>query len=80
MNAGQLRWHCRRGMKELDVLLERWFDQRHAQASSDERANFARLLALPDPEMARYLLGREPAPAEHQAILATILGLRVDTA
>jgi antitoxin CptB len=80
MNAGQLRWHCRRGIKELDVLLERWLTQRHELASSSELANFERFLALPDPDLARYLLGHEPAPAEHEAILATILGLGIDTA
>jgi antitoxin CptB len=59
-SAGQLLWRCRRGMKELDVLLERYarsFDS----SSADERRTFARLLDLADPTLAAYLLGQERA-------------------
>ena len=27
---GRLRWRCRRGMKELDILLARYVDERFA--------------------------------------------------
>lgn len=57
---GRLRWHCRRGMKELDVLLERWLDRDGPQASSELLDRFAALLELQDPELARYLLAGEP--------------------
>jgi antitoxin CptB len=60
---GPLRWRCRRGMKELDVLLERFAQQVLPQASQAECRAFAELLALPDPLLAGYLLGGE-APAE----------------
>ncbi len=60
---GPLRWRCRRGMKELDVLLERFAQQVLPQASAAECRVFAELLALPDPLLAEYLLAGE-APAE----------------
>jgi antitoxin CptB len=75
MNAGQLRWRCRRGMQELDVLLGRWIGERYEAASSEQRAAFVHFLDLPDPDLARYLLGREDPPAEHRAILAELLAL-----
>jgi antitoxin CptB len=53
----RLLWRCRRGMKELDVLLERYTMDVTVAASDAERAVMARLLALPDPELADYLLG-----------------------
>jgi antitoxin CptB len=55
--AGHTRWRCRRGMKELDVLLERYMSTGWPQASADERALFDQLLELPDPQLAAYLLG-----------------------
>jgi len=61
--TGQLLWRCRRGMKELDVLLERYARQALPQASAQERHSFAQLLGLPDPLLADYLLGGD-APAE----------------
>lgn len=58
---GRLRWRCRRGMKELDVLLGRWLERHAAQATPSESAAFERLLDLQDPELARYLLAGERA-------------------
>ena len=52
----QLRWLCRRGMKELDVLLERWLERYSDQASSLQTALLVELLDLQDPQLARYLL------------------------
>jgi antitoxin CptB len=54
----RLAWSCRRGMRELDVLLERYLHQQYADASSAEQAAFAQLLQLQDPDLARYLLAR----------------------
>ena len=34
----RLRWRCRRGMRELDQLLERYLDRRWPQAELSERA------------------------------------------
>jgi antitoxin CptB len=64
---GPLRWRCRRGMKELDVLLERFAQQVLPQASPAECRVFAELLALPDPLLAGYLLGGEPPAEPHLA-------------
>ena len=61
-NARRLLWHCRRGMKELDVLLERFALQALPSASADEREAFAELLELPDPVLAEYLLGGRELP------------------
>ncbi|HET7370122.1 MAG TPA: succinate dehydrogenase assembly factor 2 [Gammaproteobacteria bacterium] len=58
----RLRWHCRRGMKELDVLLERYLEQRYDAATPDERAAFETLLTLPDPQLLDYLTGRDAPP------------------
>jgi antitoxin CptB len=54
---GQLAWNCRRGMKELDLMLRRYLDQRWSGASADEKAVFEAFLELPDPVIAGYLLG-----------------------
>ena len=53
---GQLAWRCRRGVKELDLILGAWLERHYAQASASDRALFERLLELPDPELAGYLL------------------------
>jgi len=68
-NARRLLWHCRRGMKELDVLLERFALEALPCAAAEERKAFAELLELPDPALAAYLLGGEVPPQTHLARL-----------
>jgi antitoxin CptB len=60
----KLRWRCRRGMRELDVILERYLDQRYAEAPLAEQQAFETLLDLPDPELFAYLMRRETPPAD----------------
>jgi len=66
----RLRWRCRRGMKELDVLLERYGALRLPHAPPDERRAFARLLGMTDPWLAAHLLGaaRAADPALAQLV------------
>jgi succinate dehydrogenase flavin-adding protein (antitoxin of CptAB toxin-antitoxin module) len=51
-------------MKELDLLLEGWVQHQFDRASLDQRLQFEALLALPDPDLVRYLLGGERPPAQ----------------
>ena len=55
----RLKWRCRRGMRELDVLLERFLERQYSVASSEIQLAFARLLSLPDPEIFALILGRQ---------------------
>ena len=61
VTQGFLRWRCRRGMRELDLLLGRWLDRGWAVADASRRAAFLRLLEEPDPQLADWLLhGHRP--------------------
>lgn len=66
-SRSRLAWHCRRGTKELDLLLLGWLSRCFASATAEQRAAFAALLELPDPQLAGYLLGTEHP---HEATLA----------
>ena len=54
----RLRWLCRRGMKELDVVLGRYLEQHYSSASSSEQEYFKALLDMSDPDLYDLLLGR----------------------
>ena len=58
----RLRWRCRRGMRELDRLLERYLDRAWPAASEDERGVFLRLLDCEDDRLWRWFLGHEAPP------------------
>ncbi|MEZ5544361.1 MAG: succinate dehydrogenase assembly factor 2 [Lysobacteraceae bacterium] len=74
---GRLRWRSRRGMKELDGLLQRYLDNHWRTASSEERAAYERLLACEDTALWRWFLGHEtPQEPELVAIVGRIADSR----
>ncbi len=50
---------CRRGMRELDVLLERYLKERYPSAPAAEQQAFVALLEAPDPQLFAYVVQRE---------------------
>ena len=61
----KLRWACRRGMLELDVLLGNFLNDRYAMLTDTDKIYFAELLNMPDPELFAWLMGHEiPSKSE----------------
>jgi antitoxin CptB len=72
MKAKALRWRQRRGMKELDVLLERYFRRHYETASPQEKAAYARLLEREDPDIWLWVVGQREVPAEFADVIAAL--------
>ena len=73
----RLRWKCRRGMLELDLILERILDQLYDELSATEKRLFEKILELPDPILHSLLTGQLTAPdANEQALFARLRGLQ----
>jgi antitoxin CptB len=73
---GRLRWMCRRGMRELDVLLERWLERYGSSASAEELARFEALLQWQDPELVSYLIaGEVHSDSGYARLLRSIRGV-----
>ena len=62
-DVARLRWRCRRGMRELDAVLEYFVSSSFADLGAEDIARFERILELPDPELFAYVTGRS-APAD----------------
>ena len=69
---GKLRWRCRRGMKELDLLTLGYLERHYPTASAEEQQAFADLLELQDPLLMSYMVGRA-VPAD--AVTAKVVGV-----
>jgi antitoxin CptB len=52
----KLKWQCRRGTLELDVLLTRYLETGYAQATDEEQALFVELLTFEDDFLLELLL------------------------
>ena len=59
MDFNRIRWQCRRGMLELDLLLNDFFDSTYSGLNTSERSAFAVLLSYPDQTVQRWLLGED---------------------
>jgi antitoxin CptB len=65
----RLRWRCRRGMLENDLILARFLDRRGDAIGERDAANLDRLLDLSDGDLWDLLCGRAPVDADLQPLL-----------
>jgi antitoxin CptB len=72
----RLRWRCRRGMRELDVMLTRYLDHCFNDAPPSFQQAFARLLEEEDDVLWDWLLGRSvPTEQSVRGIVEQIIAL-----
>ncbi|MBO0393993.1 succinate dehydrogenase assembly factor 2 [Stenotrophomonas maltophilia] len=73
----KLRWRCRRGMRELDQLFERYLDHEWRTAPTEEREVFLFLLDCEDDKLWRWFMGYEACPHAHAIpLMQRILALK----
>ncbi len=53
----RLQWQCRRGTKELDLLLQNYLKTDYVLADDEEKALFVELLEREDDELLAILMG-----------------------
>jgi len=54
----RLLWQCRRGMLELDAMLQAFMDKAYDDLSESQQKAFEILLQAPDQLLLEYLMGR----------------------
>lgn len=55
----RLRWRCRRGMRELDLVLVGYLDAHANSMTADDLLLFERFLEATDMQLYSWLTGRE---------------------
>jgi antitoxin CptB len=55
----RLKWACRRGMLELDVLLLPFVEQAFDDLNDPQKETFERLLTSDDPDLYAWLMGHQ---------------------
>ena len=56
--TSRLRWLCRRGMKELDLLLINYLDNIYPSADASDQQAFESLLEMADPDLYTLVTGK----------------------
>jgi len=62
--AGKLKWRCRRGMKELDLLLERFIGEHREELNAGRWPELERLLETEDDRLWCWLQNPTAPDAE----------------
>lgn len=58
LDPKQLVWRCRRGVRELDVLLDKYLKSKYLQLDTSEKQAFERFLDVQDPIIMDWLFGK----------------------
>ncbi|MBD1555334.1 succinate dehydrogenase assembly factor 2 [Vibrio sp. S9_S30] len=53
----RIKWACRRGMLELDVVIMPFFEEQFENLSEQEQKDFASLLECDDPDLFTWIMG-----------------------
>ncbi len=71
IERAKMLWRCRRGMLELDLLLERFMAEGYDSLTPEQLAIFKRLLEEPDPDLFAWLMGAsEPSLPEFKSFIS----------
>ena len=69
----RVRWRIRRGLLELDIILERFVEAHYERLTQEEKRVFEVLLDMPDTILWDMITGRqEVEQSEQQALLKKI--------
>ncbi|MFV0277566.1 MAG: succinate dehydrogenase assembly factor 2 [Parahaliea sp.] len=75
----RMRWASRRGMLELDLVLEPFVNHRYAALDEHDRQRYQRLMECEDQELFAWFLRREqPEDADLAAIVSQVLVFALD--
>jgi antitoxin CptB len=66
----RLEWRCRRGTKELDLLMQTWLRQGFDSSTETEQQTFLELLDWSDDKLIHLLIGPEESDQPHINYLA----------
>ncbi len=68
-------WRCRRGIRELDLLLTTFVERHFDDLSEPEKREFEKLLEQADQDILTWVMGRAvPPDAETARLVAKIAG------
>jgi antitoxin CptB len=72
INKAKIRWGCRRGMLELDLILLPFFERHFDNLTLTQKEEFVELLNVEDAFLFSWLMGHEPVTENLQEIVKKV--------
>ena len=57
--SSSLKWRCRRGIREMDILFQRFLEKHFENLSTEEQEIFGQLLDESDMDIMAWIMGKE---------------------
>ncbi len=73
---GELRWRCRRGMLELDVLLGGFLERRYRELTEAQLEALVEMLRVEDDQLWDWLRGHTRPPEQRIAEIVELISGR----
>ena len=73
INRSRLLWRCRRGIREMDIVLQEYISRSYDTLSDTDKKAFSQLLDETDLDILNWIMGKEePENDELMHIIAII--------
>jgi succinate dehydrogenase flavin-adding protein (antitoxin of CptAB toxin-antitoxin module) len=76
----RIRWRCRRGLLELDLVLEAFLARGYEGLDAGERKLFDELLERPDNDLLDLALGRREPEPRYRAVVERLRAVQTGAA
>lgn len=70
----KLLWHCRRGIREMDILFREFIDHHYDELSEEEKQGLSKLLDEADLDILDWIMGR--SKPEDNALINIVARIR----
>lgn len=66
-------WRCRRGIREMDLLLQRFVSHHYKDLTDEQKQSFSSLLDEADLDIMDWIMRRKPAPTKEYRNLINLI-------
>lgn len=78
-DQSRLLWRCRRGIREMDILLESFMEKHYPALSDEEKKMFELFLDETDTDILNWIMGRaEPENSAYKPLLEKLQSLNTN--
>ena len=75
MHDSQVKWKCRKGLRELDILLSRYFEEKYSNLTDKEKLVFLEFIELDTYEILDMLTNKSSNDIKYKNILLVLKSL-----
>ncbi len=69
----RLLWHCRRGIREMDILFREFIEQHYDDLNDDDKQSFSKLLNEADLDILNWIMEKDTPDTDELKNIISII-------